>query len=134
MAKIYTINGKHSDCNGHFTITGSDIGLCDNVHGHSLEEVPTVGVWFKTNKSKISHTHTALQSININNTPKTGIVEIEANSTIQATSNGITISTVQDSSKPIKAINDVNDSTPLLINTDDSILTDVDAINFGGIA
>ena len=65
--KIYTINNKHSDCDGHFTITAEDIGLSSKEHTHTVEQMPFISAWFKNYKATADHTHSALPNIKIEN-------------------------------------------------------------------
>ena len=59
---IYTINNKHSDVNGNFTLLPSDLGLADLVHVHVVADVNQLTSALE-NKANIDHTHQAMKSI-----------------------------------------------------------------------
>lgn len=133
--KIYTINNKHSDCDGHFTITAEDIGLSSKDHTHTVDQMPFISAWFKNNKAVVNHTHSALHTIKIENTNYNNIEFISgSNTTITASASGIVINQVQDtSSSPIKAIENVNsDELPMTVNISNNVMSESNSINFGG--
>lgn len=133
--KIYTINNKHSDCDGHFTITAEDIGLSSEGHTHTVEQMPFISAWFKNYKAEANHTHSALPTIKIENTNYSNIEFISgSNTTITTSASGIVINQVQDTSaSPIKAIENVNnDELPMTVNISNNVMSESNSINFGG--
>ena len=134
--KIYTINNKHSDCDGHFTITAEDIGLSSKEHTHTVEQMPFISAWFKNYKAEADHTHSALPNIKIENNNYDNDIEFVSgsNTTITTSASGIVINQVQDtSSSPIKAIENANsDELPMTINISNNVMSESNSINFGG--
>jgi hypothetical protein len=134
--KIYTINNKHSDCDGHFTITAEDIGLSSKGHTHTVEQIPLISAWFQTNKAKANHTHSALPTIKIENNNYDNDIEFVSgsNTTITTSASGIVINQVQDTSaSPIKAIENVNTGElAMTINISNNVMSESNSINFGG--
>lgn len=144
--KIYTINNKHSDCDGHFTITAEDIGLSSKGHTHTVEQIPLISAWFQTNKAKANHTHSALPTIKIENKNYNNDIEFKnynndiefvsgSNINITTSASGIVINQELDteSTKPIKAIENANnDELPMTVNINNDVMEESNSINFGG--
>lgn len=63
---IYTINGKHSDVYGNFTITAQDLGLADKVHMHGENDIENLETLLN-DKSDLTHSHVAVKSIQVGN-------------------------------------------------------------------
>jgi hypothetical protein len=135
--KIYTINNKHSDCDGHFTITAEDIGLSSKGHTHTVEQIPLISAWFQTNKARANHTHSALPTIKIENNNYNNDIEFVSGSNINITTSalGIVINQELDteSTTPIKAIENANnDELPMTVNINNNVMKESNSINFGG--
>lgn len=135
--KIYTINNKHSDCDGHFTITAEDIGLSSKGHTHTVEQIPLISAWFQTNKARANHTHSALPTIKIENKNYNNDIEFVSGSNINITTSASVIEINQEldteSTKPIKAIENANnDELPMTVNINNDVMEESNSINFGG--
>jgi endoglucanase len=106
---IYTINGKHSDKNGNFTILASDLGVAPSVHTHAIADVYNLE-YELLRKSNVGHTHVAIVSIQAGSTPVTGNVELTASSaTVSLTGDTISLNA------PIETNVDLNNA-PSVVN------------------
>ncbi len=109
---ILTINGKHSDVNGNFTVSAEALGLCFLGHPHVIDAVSNLQQNLNT-KANTNHPHVCIAGIRVGGADVHGNVEFAAGTNCVVTAAGSTI-TIGDTATA------ANGLAKYLVNTADN--------------